>query len=52
MNIHIISLLTICITCAGNHQTLKPDAAVPRQVHAVVSVYSRLLPLRFSLFLH
>jgi len=28
--------LTICITCAGNHQTRKPDAANPRQVDAFV----------------
>ncbi len=27
---------TICITCAGNEQCQKPDAAIPRQVDAVV----------------
>ncbi len=29
--------VTICITCAGNPQCPKPDGAIPRQVHAVVS---------------
>jgi len=28
--------LTICITCAGNQKCPKPDAAIPRQVDAVV----------------
>lgn len=27
---------TIRITCAGNHQTLKPDASIPRRVDAGV----------------
>ena len=30
-------LRTICITCAGNLQCRKPDAANPRQVHAVLN---------------
>jgi hypothetical protein len=28
--------LTICITCAGNQLCPKPDAAIPRQVDAMV----------------
>jgi hypothetical protein len=30
---------TICITCAGNRQTRKPDAVNPRQVDAVVQAF-------------
>ena len=26
----------ICVTCAGNQKTLKPNAAIPRQVDAIV----------------
>jgi len=35
-NFIIVIPRTKCITCAGNHQRPKPDAAIPRQVDAVV----------------
>ena len=31
--------LAIRITCAGNHQRPEPNAAIPRQVDARVSLY-------------
>jgi hypothetical protein len=34
MSISVVRM--ICITCAGSHQCPKPDAAIPRQVDAVV----------------
>ena len=39
--------LTICITCAGNRQSKKPDTANPRQVDAVVICSARSFEIFF-----